>query len=176
MLDVFWIVLFSGLASIFKLSVGSGGLQISLGIIVLIACLQKNKKLPVILTSVLAGFAVFIVRVIMAFFIDASMALTVQNVLPLSLEILFYLGYSIIYLIIVRNDNSVYKNPLILLLILCDFGANTIEYIVRYFYLSTTLEVVDFQTIFLAAFIRSAIIWAVCKFVFRIEENEKTQI
>lgn len=171
MLDIFWTVLFSGLAAIFKLSVGTGGLQISLGIIVLIICLQQNKKLPVILTSFLTGIAVFIVRVIMAFFIGASMTLTVHNVLALSLEILFYLGYSVIYLIIVRNDKSQYKNPLILLLLLCDFGANTIEYVVRYFYFSTTLEVVDFQTIFLAAFIRSAIIWAVSKYVFRLEET-----
>lgn len=162
----------SALASIFNLSLVEGGLRISLGIIVLIAILEYKKDLPIFLTSLLSGIGVFIVRVIMEGISVGFSALTLHTVFSLSLEIIFYLSYGLIYFLIVRNDTSVYKSPLILLLMLCDFGANSVEYLSRYFMLSSTVQTIGFMTIFLAAFIRSSFIWIITKFILKVEESE----
>lgn len=171
MVDVFITAGLSAFASILNLSVGDSGLRVSLGIIVLIVFLQWKKNLPIFLTSLISGFGVFIVRVLVQGLSVGFSNLTLQVVFSLSLEIIFYVGYSLIYLLIVRNDTSIYKNPLILLLMLCDFGANSLEYLVRYLTLSSTIQTVGFMTIFLAAFIRSSVIWIITKFIFKIEEK-----
>lgn len=172
MLNVFLVVLISTLASAFNISVGMSGLRVSLGIIVLIICFRKYKNLPILITSFLTGLGVWLVRVIMFIISDSAGALNFTIVLSLSLEVLFYVSYSLFYSYLVRNDDSLYKNHLILLLMLCDFGANTVEYFVRYVAISSAIQVATFQSIFLAAFIRSSLIWAISKFVFQCDEQK----
>lgn len=83
------------------------------------------------------------------------------------LELLFYLGYAFFFKYLVRNEKDSGENSLIILLILCDFGGNTVEYLVRFLvlpkgcpYLKRTL-----CTIFYRHFIRSAMIWLVYEFL-----------
>ncbi|AGT44295.1 hypothetical protein [Treponema pedis] len=172
MLEILIVAVISAVCSLFNLSVGLTGLRITLGIIVLAAALQRNAKLNVIIASAFAGIGVCIVRILVS---GVSSGFSIYEVFNHSLEILFYLGYGIFYYVLVRSEKSVYKTHLILLLMLCDFGANTIEYAARHFLLSSSsatsaMETAAFQTIFLAAFIRSSLIWIIAKFAFNAGE------
>ncbi len=170
MSNPFVIALLAGIASLLNISVGDGGLRISLGIIVLIVALYRDKSLHVMKTSLLAGIAVFLARVLTAY---AGAGSFDNMVLNYALEIVFYIVYGLLFNLIIRHDTSVYKSPLILLLMLCDFGANSAEYLARFIFLQSAIVPVDFQTVFLAAFIRSAVIWIIIHFVFKLDEPYK---
>ncbi|NMB14364.1 MAG: hypothetical protein GX985_03805 [Gallicola sp.] len=163
------IALLAGLASVFNFHIGNGGLRVSLGIIVLIIALYKYEKLNVLKTSLLSGIAVFVVRIILDY---AGTGSVDETVLYHALEIIFYLVYGFLFDLMVRKDTSVYKSPLILVLMLCDFGANAAEYLARFLFLQSAIVPVDFQTVFLAAFIRSAVIWVIIHFVFKLDESK----
>lgn len=150
------IALIAAFASLINLSVGMGHLRVSMGIIVMIVALHEKKELKPISTSVLAGFAVFLMRLIVT-----SVGGTISTNIALSylLEVLFYIGYGVLYEFLERRDVEKYNNPLILILMICDFGANAIELASRYFILGDNLQNFTFPNLFIAAFVRSAIIW-----------------
>lgn len=163
----------AGLASLFNVSVGEAGLRVSLGIIVLIVALYRDPQLNVMLTATLSGIAVFLVRI---FSVYAGAGAFDNMVLYYALEIVFYVVYGLLFNLMVRHDTSVYKSPLILLLMLCDFGANTAEYLARFILLKSEIIPVDFQTVFLAAFIRSSIIWMIVHFVLKLEDHSEMKV
>lgn len=164
------VALLAGIASILNIPIGDGGLRVSLGIIVLIVALYRDKSLPVMKTSIFAGIAVFLVRVIMSYMGAGAFD---NEVLVQALEIIFYIVYGFLFNLMVRHDTSVYHSPLILVLMLCDFGANSAEYLARFLFLQSTIMPVDFQSVFLAAFIRSGIIWIIVHFVLKLDEPKK---
>lgn len=164
------VALLAGIASLVNIPVGDGGLRVSLGIIVLIVALYRDKSLNVMKTSVLAGIAVFLVRLLTSYIGAGAVDNTVLNH---ALEIIFYLVYGYLFNLMVRHDTSVYKSPLVLLLMLCDFGANAAEYLARYIFLQSAIVPVDFQTVFLVAFIRAAIIWIIIHFVLKLDEPRR---
>lgn len=166
------IVLLAGIASLIHLRIGEGDLRVSLGIIILISALLLNPSMNAFTTSLYTGVSVLIFRLIAsAFFMPIDGAL----ILSYSLEVFFYLSYGLLFIYLIRHDVKSENNPLILMLMLCDFGANTIESLLRYFVYSNSLVTTNFMTIFLSAFIRSAIIWLIWTRLKRITSKNSPQ-
>ncbi|WP_300410781.1 hypothetical protein [Lagierella sp.] len=150
------LVLMASLLSLINLSLGDSDLRISLGIIVLIVGLLIHEDIRPIPLSLYTGVGVFITRLIQTSF---NTGLNGKMILSFSLEIFFYLAYGALFDFLIRKDDPDLGNPVILLLMICDFGANTVESLIRYSVVDFGLVTENFSTIFLAAFIRSALIW-----------------
>lgn len=155
MLKAVMIIVLSALASLLALPVGDGNFRITFGIVVLITALHLLKpKYPVALAFV-TGLAVILLRI----FTDSlSMDMTAQIASSYLLEISFYFGYALIYNWAVTTNTSTYPLPLVVALVICDTGANTIEYILRNLAADTIWNSTSFYSILLAAFVRSVII------------------
>lgn len=162
-MKMFLIAVLSALFSIINLPIGEGHLRLSLGIIILILGLQKYKELKAIPTSFVAGLAVFLMRA--AVIGLQGQAVSPELLFSFSVEILFYVTYGICYDFLVVNAKPKEQMPLIILLMLSDFAANSVEYIARFTLFQDTIVQADFVSIFLAAFVRSAIIWVIAEFV-----------
>lgn len=155
----YFVIFLAGLASLFSFNVGETSLRISLGIIVLVVGLLLNEKFEVLSTATLTGIFVFLIRVL--FQTALTQTISASIIFSYLLEVFFYIGYGISFKYLVRNEQTRRENSLLILLMLCDFGANSLEYFAHYFLLNSALIQADFVSIFLAAFIRSSIIWII---------------
>lgn len=164
------VALLAAVASIVNLSVGMGDLRVSLGIIVFIIALYFDKNMKPLPSAILTGIAVFLMRLVIAA-ISGNIATSLS--VSYLLEVLFYLGYGMFFEFIVRKDDIEENNPLVLLLMICDFGGNSLELLARYFLLGDNLQSLTLQNLFLAAFVRSAIIWLVIKVIERSRSKVK---
>lgn len=163
-MNAFTVALISSLASLVAFRVGEGEFRVSLGMVAMIVLLERYREIPAILTSILTGLFVFLMRIL-------SFKLTGGDVVgdllfSFSLEIAFYIVYGLSYNFLVRLEKPKERMPLMLLLMLCDFAANSTEYFLRFASLKETASHVGFLTIFMVAFVRSAVIWVISEFVF----------
>lgn len=162
MMNTLVVALISAFASIIHFTVGMGDLRVSLGIIVFVLALYYNEDMKPIPTAVITGIAVFLMRlIVVAISGDIVSELTASYLL----EVLFYLGYGILYEFVVKREESRRKDPFILLLMICDFGGNALELTARYILLGDNFQSLTLQNLFLAAFIRSALIWIIIKVI-----------
>lgn len=162
MMNTLVVALISAFASIIHFTVGMGDLRVSLGIIVFVLALYYNEDMKPIPTAVITGIAVFLMRlIVVAISGDIVSELTASYLL----EVLFYLGYGILYEFVVKGEESRRKDPFILLLMICDFGGNALELTARYILLGDNFQSLTLQNLFLAAFIRSALIWIIIKVI-----------
>ncbi|MDO5017689.1 MAG: hypothetical protein Q4E02_00140 [Lagierella massiliensis] len=150
------LVLMASLLSLINLTVGDTQLRVSMGIIVFVVGVLLFKEINPISLSFSTGVGVFIIRLIEGSFITG---LNGRLILSYSLEIIFYITYGLFFYILVRKEDKKQNNPLILLLMICDFGANAMESLFRYSVSDFGLVTENFTTIFLVAFVRSALIW-----------------
>lgn len=155
--------LLAAFASLFSLQIGTGYLRVTLGIVIVIVALLSNPALDVLSTVAVSGVMVFLMRVFVS--VLSTHTFSANLILLYALELLFYLGYGLFFKYLVRNEKTGKENSLIILLILCDFAGNTLEYLVRFFFADGALLQTDFTSLFLSAFIRSAVIWLVYEFV-----------
>lgn len=149
------IVVLSALASLISIPVGDGGFRITFGIVVLISGLHLFKPRHPVLLALATGLAVSLVRIL----VD-SMTLEMTSAIASSylLEIAFYVGYAYVYNWAITTNTSPYPLPLVVALVLCDTGANTIEYALRYLAGNTVWTTTSFVSILLAATVRSVLI------------------
>ncbi|MDD2427023.1 MAG: hypothetical protein PHR78_03680 [Eubacteriales bacterium] len=150
------VILVAALASLVSIPVGDTDFRITLGIIVMVAGIQIFSIDKVIGFSFWTGLAVCLARI-------AYAAVIGINITPLLigsyfLEIFFYLGYGIIYHFAIANIRTKYPVPLVVSLVLCDFGGNSLEYLMRFFYASEVWSDTSLLTLLLAALTRSVVI------------------
>ena len=148
------LVLLSALGSLIQMPVAGADFRFSAGIVVLIAGLLLNKKLKPIPVGIIAGFAVFLARVLYA---------TVQGIenfdlLSYFLEVFFYLGYVVVYRLVVQKDDAIYGTPLVVGLSLSDFGGNALEYFIRLGAGYEDWNTTSLTSLLIAAFVRSVLI------------------
>lgn len=155
MLKALLIVILSALASLLALPVGDGSFRITFGIVVLITALHLFKPRHPVALALVTGLAVVLLRI----FVDSlSMPMTATLASSYLLEISFYLGYAFVYDWAVTTNTSPYPLPFVVALVLCDTGANAIEYTLRNLASDTVWNNTSFYTILLAAFVRSVLI------------------
>ncbi|MFZ2258178.1 MAG: hypothetical protein WAV55_08605 [Clostridiaceae bacterium] len=150
-----WIIILSALASLIYLPVGDGSFRITFGIVVLIAALHLFKPKHPVALSFVTGLAIVILRIAVDSF---SIEMTSSIASSYLLEIPYYLGYAVVYDWAITTNRSAYPLPLVVALVLCDTGANTIEYSLRNLAADTIWNSTSFYTILLAAFVRSVLI------------------
>lgn len=148
------LVLLSALASLIQMPIAGADFRFSAGIIVLIAGLLLNKKLKPIPVGILAGFAVFLMRVLYANIIG----LESYDMLSYFLEVFFYLGYVLVYRYVVLKDDAIYRTPLVVGLSLSDFGGNALEYFIRLGAGYEDWNSTSLTSLLIAAFVRSVLI------------------
>lgn len=165
------IAIVAAVCSLLNFNLGQTDLRASMGIVALIVALHDDTNLHELKTGIFCGIAVFLMRIITAAYIGKALTITLLS--SYSIEILFYASYALFYFILVRHNNSPYKTPFIMLLILCDFGANTVEYLVRFLAFGGEIIRNQFNDIFISAFIRSAIIWVIVSYIAKYKLNNK---
>lgn len=148
-------VILSALGSLLSISAGDGNFRITLGIVVLISALHLFKPKHPVLLAFATGLAVILLRI----FVDSS-SIPMNATLASSyfLEIFFYVGYAFIYNWAITTNTSPYPLPLVVALVLCDTGSNTIEYSLRTLAANSAWVSTSFYTIILAAMVRSVLI------------------
>lgn len=159
------------ICSLLNFNLGQTDLRASMGIVALIVAIHDNPDLNELKTGFTAGIFVFLMRILATAFVGK--ALTFSLLSSYSIEILFYASYALFYLILVRHDHSVYKTPFIMLLMLCDFGANTVEYVLRFLAFGGEIMTSQFNEIFISAFIRSALIWIIISYLAKYKIKNK---
>ncbi|MCI6602925.1 MAG: alanine:cation symporter family protein [Clostridiales bacterium] len=151
---IFWIILSSALASLLQVPVAGHDFRFSAGIIVLITALLIKRELKPIPMGLATGLMVCLTRVI-----AASLSTAAQpDVLSYFLEVFFYLGYVVVYRLVVLKDDQVYELPLVIGLTLSDFGGNAVEYFVRLAFHYEDWNSAPFINLLIAAFVRSGLI------------------
>lgn len=151
---VFWIILCSALASLLQVPVAGHDFRFSAGIIVLISALIIKRELKPVPMGLATGLMVCLTRVI-----AASLSTAAQpDVLSYFLEVFFYLGYVVVYRLVVLKDDQVYELPLVIGLTLSDFGGNAVEYFVRLAFHYEDWNSAPFINLLIAAFVRSGLI------------------
>lgn len=151
---VFWIILSSALASLLQVPVAGHDFRFSAGIIILITALLIKRELKPIPMGLATGLMVCLTRVI-----AASLSTAAQpDVLSYFLEVFFYLGYVVVYRLVVLKDDQVYELPLVIGLTLSDFGGNAVEYFVRLAFHYEDWNSAPFINLLIAAFVRSGLI------------------
>lgn len=167
------IVLMASLLSLLNLSIGETDLRVSMGIIVMVVGVLLFEDLNPISISCATGVGVFVMRLIEASF---TTGLDGKIILSYSLEIFFYIAYGLLFYILVRKEDPKQHNPIILLLMICDFGANATESLIRYSVSDFGLITENFSAIFLAAFVRSALIWIIWRIAQRYFNTKEESI
>lgn len=149
----FILILLAALASLLSLPVGGSDFRVTAGIIVLIAGLLLNRNLKPLPTGIMTGFAVCLMRVLATAISGGEM-----DVLSYFLEVFFYLGYVLVYILVVLKDDDVYTMPLVIGLSLSDFGGNSLEYFARLILGYESWQTTSLTTLLISALVRSVII------------------
>ncbi len=160
------IVVLSALASIIAFPV-AGGFRISLGIVVLFACIHAFQIKRPIRLALVTGIVVCLTRMFLESFSTPMTATLATNYF---LEVFFYLGYGIIYYFaITKNESAKYPLPLVVALTIADGGGNFLEYYLRHMAADEAWLQTSLVTILFAAFARSVLIvllsWLLSNFI-----------
>lgn len=150
----FILVLLSALGSLIQMPIAGADFRFSAGIIVLIAGLLLNKKLKPIPVGVMAGVVVFLTRIVYA----NVQGIEGFDLLSYFLEVFFYLGYVVVYRLVVQKDDVIYGTPLVVGLSLSDFGGNALEYFIRLGAGYEDWNTTSLTSLLIAAFVRSVLI------------------
>ena len=149
------IIILSALASLLSVAVGDGDFRITFGIVILISGLHLFKPKHPILLALATGFAISLLRI----FVDSmSMDMTASIASSYLLEIVYYVTYAFLYNWSITTNTSPYPLPIVVALVLCDVGSNTVEFALRYLAADTIWATTSFYSIFVAAFVRSVLI------------------
>lgn len=150
------VIFVAALASLISIPVGDSDFRITLGIVIMVVGIRIFRFEKAIRFSFWTGLAVCLTRIAYA----AIMGIDITPALMGSyfLEIFFYIGYGIIYHFAVESIRTKYPVPLVLSLLLCDFGGNSLEYLMRFFYASEVWSDTSLLNLLLAAVTRSVII------------------
>lgn len=149
------IIILSALASLFAVPVGDSGFRITFGVVILITALHVYKPKNTITLGFLTGLAIVAVRILVDSF---SMDMTATMASSYFLELSFYIAYPIFYRWVFTTNTSKYPLPQVIGLVLCDTGANAIEFTLRTLAGSATWESTSLYSILTAAFVRSVLI------------------
>ncbi len=164
MVTTLLVALLTALASLVHIPVGDSDFRVTLGMVVMITGYLILKKKKVLRLAFFSGLFVGLLRIVVSAI--SGMAITPKFAGSLLLEFFFYIGYGILYRYTVELNKSIYKIPLVFSLVICDFGGNALEYILRFLYAAEVWKDTSLLTILIAAFVRSITI-VLCVFLYR---------
>lgn len=146
------------LASQVNLGLLNSDFKVSAGIIIFVTLLFYYEDLNPVTTGIVSGVSVFALRMLVYYAMNGS---NNQIMSSYMLEILFYLFYSIFYSLFIKIDNKNNINYVFIILIICDFGANLIEVLVRSLMDSSPFILYFGITLLIVSIVRSTIIWVI---------------
>lgn len=146
------------IASQVNIGLLNSNFKVSAGIIILVTLLFYYEDLNPVTTGIISGINVFALRVIVYYAMRGS---NNEVMISYTLEILFYLFYSIFYFLLINKNNKNNVNYIFVVLIISDFGANLIEILVRNLMDSSPFIFEAIFTLFVVSILRSTIIWLV---------------
>lgn len=156
---MFFVSLMVALASQVNISLFNSDFIVSAGIILFVVFLYNYEDdLKPIHTGLLSGIMVYFLRVIMFYLLNRSFDNTVITYLP---EVMFYISYSIIYSFFINRVSKENLNFVFLVLVICDFGANIIEVVLRSIMVSSSFIIEASITLLIVSVIRSAVVWLI---------------
>lgn len=156
MVTTLLVALLTALASLVHIPVGDSDFRVTLGMVVMMTGYLILKKTKVLRLAFFSGLFVGLLRIAVAAI--GGLTLTPKLAGSLLLEFFFYIGYALLYLYTVEKNKSIYKIPLVFSLVICDFGGNAIEYLLRFLYAAEVWKDTSLLTILIAAFVRSIVI------------------
>lgn len=143
-----------------QVSIGliSSDFIVSAGAIFFAVFLFHYEEIKIVPTGILSGIMVYILRVITHYLIKGNIE---GALISYTLEILFYIFYSIIYSLLRRSEHDSDLTFLLLVMMISDLGANIVEVLARSLIttLPSTKEIG--ATLFLVSIVRSTIVWLV---------------
>lgn len=144
------------LASQINLELFESDFVVSAGVIVFVIFLFYYEKFIPIIFGTLSGLAIFGLRIGVQYIFGNGENIIIESYMP---EIVFYVVYSVFFMLFLENDKKNNMGYVYIVLILCDFASNLLEVFVRYvtFEDISVLEVIP--TLIFVSFIRSSIIW-----------------
>ncbi|NLW22245.1 MAG: sensor histidine kinase [Tissierellia bacterium] len=143
------------LASQISIGLVGSDFRISAGIILFVLLLLYKDLRPIV-TGLISGIMVYLVRLLVYFLVNKSLD---GVIISYQLEILFYLFYSIIFDLLMDREKKEKANFIFYITIISDFGANLIEAVTRTSITDSFLVWGLMPTLLLAAIVRSGIIW-----------------
>lgn len=146
------------LASQISIGIINNNFRISAGIISFVLFVLYYEDLKPIPIGILSGIMVFSLRTIVYYLTNANLNDIIISHMP---EVLFYIFYSLIYLLLTKRIKTKNINLVFFILVISDFCANLIEVFVRSLIGESPLLLGASFTLLLVSIIRSIIIWII---------------
>lgn len=151
-------LLLVAVASQVNLELFESGFVVSAGVILFVIFLYNYEDINPIIFGIFSGAIILLLRLAVYQISGSVDTEVVTSYMP---EMVFYVIYSIFFMLFLENERKNNLGFVYIVLIICDFASNLIEVFVRYTVLEefTFLEVIP--TLLIVSFVRSSIVWTV---------------
>lgn len=149
------ISLLVAIASQVNLGLLNSDFKVSAGIIIFVTFLFYYEELNPVNTAIISGIAVYLLRLVIYYALNGNIMVVVISYM---LEIIFYLFYSVFFVLLVKKDKKDNLGFVFIALIFCDIGGNLIEGLLRYSVLSMTTFFKVIPSLLVASIVRSTVI------------------
>lgn len=151
-------LLLVALASQVNLELFESDFVVSAGVILFVIFLYNYDDINPIVFGILSGAIIIVLRLVVYQIIGNVNTEVVTSYMP---EMVFYVIYSIFYMLFLENDRKNNLGFVYIVFIICDFASNLIEVFVRYTVLEEFTFLKFIPTLLIVSFIRSSIVWIV---------------
>lgn len=156
MQNMFIALILVALASQINLELFESDFVVSAGVILFVIFLFYYEKFIPIIFGTLSGLAIFGLRIGVQHIFGNGESVVIESYMP---EIVFYVIYSVFFMLFLENDRKNNLGYVFIVLILCDFASNLLEVFVRYVTFED-ISILEFiPTLIFVSFIRSSIAW-----------------
>lgn len=156
--QMFVLAVLVALASQVNLELLESEFLVSAGVIVYVIFLYYFDDINPIPLGALSGAMVFSLRLIVHQIIYGGGVQVASSYMP---EIVFYLSYSVFFLLFIEKNRKDNLGFIFIVFIISDFASNLIEVFVRYAVLTETTILEVIPTLIIVSVIRSSVVWIV---------------
>lgn len=144
------------LASQINLELFESDFVVSAGVVLFVIFLFYYEKFIPIIFGTLSGLAIFGLRIGVQHILGNGESVIIESYMP---EIVFYVIYSVFFMLFLENDRKNNLGYVFIVLIICDFASNLLEVFVRYVTFEDIAILEFIPTLIFVSFIRSSIVW-----------------
>lgn len=156
MQKMFIALILVALASQINLELFESDFVVSAGVILFVIFLFYYEKFIPIIFGTLSGLAIFGLRIGVQHIFGNGEGVVTESYMP---EIVFYVIYSVFFMLFLENDRKNNLGYVFIVLILCDFASNLLEVFVRYITFEDIAILEFIPTLIFVSLIRSSIAW-----------------
>jgi two-component system sensor histidine kinase YcbA len=152
---MFFVSLSIAFASLVNLGLLGSDFVVSAGIIIFVIFLYHYDDMSPVPLGILSGIMVFVMRVVVH---ELTYGDAFNSAVTYIIEFIFYIIYSLFFRLFIKKEIKNNLGVLFVALIICDFGANFVEGLIRYYILTKPSLVEVIPSLLVVSVVRSVTI------------------